>query len=235
MPTGPALISVLHRQKKADQRRSRPMSAPAMSVISDNRLSYDQAGARRAGEKEVLRVGGNKELMPFSSLLKGTVPKGKGKAKPKKGSLGASPLAAPHCASASFSPPGRSATLPRTPKGTSATHRLSIPGLVRTSLEAGMGSLSVSPKSGPMSPGAKERSKRVLGTPTKERPVTKYRNPLQLFRSPKKEEPSPAKTSNLDVPAYRLDDSDGGEVDMSVRIVNKNRKKPTPVAGFKPF
>ena len=187
----------------------------------------------------MLRVGGNKELMPFSSLLKGSVPKGKQKKGSKMGSLGASPLAAPHCTSASFSPPGGSATLPRTPKATSAaTHRgssLSIPGLVRTSLEPGMGSMSVSPKSGPMSPVAKERSKRVLGTPTKERPVPKYRNPLQLFRSPEKEEPSPTKITSLDVPAYRLDDSDGDEVGMSVRIVNKNKKKPEQVSNLSEF
>ena len=120
MPTGPALIAVIHRQKKEGQRPSRPMTAPAMSSIPGHRLSYNQAGAnRKAGEKDVLRVGhnlgGKKELMSFTSLLKSSAPKGKEKAKPKMGSLGASPLTAPQTTSASFSPPGRSASLPRSP------------------------------------------------------------------------------------------------------------------------
>ena len=106
MQTGPALITVLHRQKKAGQPPSRPMSAPAMSAISGNRLSYGQAGSGRTGEKKVIKVGHNlegpQELMSFRSLLKQSAPKGKGRAKPKKGSLGVSPLAAPHSTSAGF-------------------------------------------------------------------------------------------------------------------------------------
>lgn len=245
MPTGPALIAVLHRQKKAGQRPSRPTSAPAMSSIPGNRLSYDKAGAdKKAGEKDVIRVGhnlgGEKELMPFKSLLKSSAPKGKGKAKPKMGSLGASPLTAPHSTSASFSPPGRSASLPRSPKATSAIHgQASIPSLVAASLGVGLatdlGHLSVSPKSGPASPGAKMRSKRGLGTPTKNCPVPKYRNPLQLFRSPKKEEPSPSKYSSLDIPAFRLDDAEEVDMTPTVKIFNKNAKKPKPVSGFTPF
>ena len=198
MPTGPALIAVIHQQKKEGQRPSRPMTAPAMSSIPGHRLSYNQTGADgKAGEKDVLRVGhnlgGKKELMSFTSLLKSSAPKGKEKAKPKMGSLGASPLTAPQTTSASFSPPGRSASLPRSP---AAIH-------------------------------GQERSKRGLGTPTKNYPVPKYRNPLQLFRSPKKEEPSPNKNSSLDIPAFRLDD----DIDMTVKIVNKKVKKP----GFTPF
>ena len=179
--------TVIHRQKKEGQSPSRPMTAPAMSSTR-HWLSYNQAGAdRKTGEKEVLRVGhnlgGKKELMPFTSLFKSSAPKGKEKAKPKMGSLGASTLTAPQTTSASFSPPGRSASLPRSP---AAIH-------------------------------GQERSKRGLGTPTKNYPVPKFRNPLQLFRSPKKEEPSPNKN----------------EIDMTVKIVNKNVKKPKP--GFTPF
>ena len=107
--------TVIHRQKKEGQRPSRPMTAPAMSS-----LSYNQAGSgRKTGEKDVLRVGhnlgGKKGLMPFTSLFKSSAPKGKEKAKPKMGSLGASTLTAPQTTSASLSPPGRSASLPRSP------------------------------------------------------------------------------------------------------------------------
>ena len=59
-----AVTVVLHRQKKAGQRLSRPMSAPAISSLPGNRLSYHQAGAdRKTGEKDVFRVEHNHRLI----------------------------------------------------------------------------------------------------------------------------------------------------------------------------
>ena len=83
--------------------------------------------------------------MPFSSLLKGSAPKGRGKEKPRKGSLGVSPIIAPH--STPFEPPGRSSTLPRSmPSSSAVDTKPSIASLVRTSLGIDLGGLSVSPK-----------------------------------------------------------------------------------------
>ena len=89
-----------HRNKTPATRPDRPMSVPAMTTMSDNRLSYAQAD-REGGRENV----GLKELISLSSLLKRSVPrpKGKEKAKPGKGSFGVPSLIAPH--STPYSPP----------------------------------------------------------------------------------------------------------------------------------
>lgn len=243
MPTGPALISTLHRHKKPVPRPNRPMSVPAMSSIADNRLSYDQAGTGQEDRGNGRgpgwpQPGGLKELMPFSSFLKGSAPKGKakGKAKVGKGSQGASPLVqTPH--SPPYSPPSRSSsTLPRPrPSSSAADTSSSIPSLVKCSLD--LGRLSVSPRGKQPSLRTKERSKRVLGTPTKAGPVPKFRNPSALFRSPNKDKISPAATHGVsnDIPAFRIDSDGDGEGDSVLKIVNKNTKKTKPALSFIPF
>ena len=82
MPTG-----IFHRNKTPATRPDRPMSVPAISTISDNRLSYAQAD-RQGGRDNVGPT--PKELMSFSSLLKGSArrPTVKEKSKPGKGSFG---------------------------------------------------------------------------------------------------------------------------------------------------
>ena len=79
MPTG-----IFHRNKTPATRPGRPMSAPAISTISDNRLSYAQAD-RQGGRDNVGPT--PKELMSFSSLLKGSAqrPYRKGKIKAGEG------------------------------------------------------------------------------------------------------------------------------------------------------
>ena len=160
--------------------------------------------------------------MSFSSLLKGSArrPTGKEKSKPGKGSFGAPSLIAPH--STPYSPPGRSSTLPRSMPSSSAVNaKPSIAGLVRTSLGIDRGGLSLSPS-------AKDHSKRGFNTPTMGRPLPKYRNPLDLLRSPNKGKTSLAKNSYQDVHASQ---NDGGEVRMTIKIVNK----PKPDKSFTPF
>ena len=79
MPTG-----IFHRNKTPATRSDRPMSVPAISTISDNRLSYAQAG-RQSGRDNVGPT--PKELMSLSSLLKGsgTATDRKGKIKAGEG------------------------------------------------------------------------------------------------------------------------------------------------------
>ena len=98
---------IFHRNKTPATRPDRPMSVPAISTISDNRLSYAQAD-RQGGRNNVGPT--PKELMSFSSLLKGSArrPTGKEKSKPGKGLFGAPLLIALH--SSPYSPPGRSST-----------------------------------------------------------------------------------------------------------------------------
>ena len=214
MPTG-----IFHRNKTPTTRPDRPMSVPAISTISDNRLSYAQAG-RQGGRDNVGPT--PKELMSFSSLLKGSArrPTGKEKSKPGKGSFGAPSLIAPH--STPYSPPGRSSTLPRSmPSSSAVDAKPSIAGLVRTSLGIDRGCLSLSPS-------AKDHNKRGLDTPTMGRPLPKYRNPLDLLRSPNKGKTSLAKNFYQDVPASQ---NDGSEVRMKIKIVNK----PKPDKSFTPF
>ena len=148
-------------------------------------------------------------------------PTGKEKSKPGKGSFGAPSLIAPH--STPYSPPGRSSTalLRSMPSSSAVDAKPSIADLVRTSLGIDRGGLSLSPS-------PNDRSKRGLNTPTMGRPLLKYRNPLDLLRSPNKGKTSLAKNSNQDVPASQ---NDGGEVGMTIKIVNK----PKPDKSFVPF
>ena len=108
------------------------------------------------------------------------------------------------------------------PSSSAVDAKPSIAGLVRTSLGIDRGGLSLSPS-------VKDHSKRGLNTPTiMGRPLPKYRNPLDLLRSPNKGKTSLAKNSNQDVPASQ---NDGGEVGMTIKIVNK----PKPDKSFTPF
>ena len=107
------------------------------------------------------------------------------------------------------------------PSSSAVDAKPSIAGLVRTSLGIDRGGLSLSPSD-------KDHSKRGLNTPTMGRPLPKYRNPLDLLRSPNKGKTSLAKNFYQDVPASQ---NDGGEVRMTIKIVNK----PKPDKSFTPF